>query len=449
MPLLEGPPGPVAQIDGREYLYFVGTGYLGLQGHAEVIRAACEATQRYGIHSATTRAGFGNIPPTLDAERRVAEFFGTEAAFYFASGYAGNNIFLSALTDDFDLIFVDQLSHYSVWEAAQQSRRPVYHFRHCDPGDLATSLRKKIRPGQRPLVLSDGVFSVRGTIAPVAEYRNVLASYDDAILLLDDAHAIGVLGAHGRGTYEHAGLWHSDSPRPLAGEGPNSNSPLPLGEGQGLRALGRRARAADEPTGPDRLAQRSPHPNPLPKGEGTSMDSLPKVEETRINSLPLGERTDVATFLGGTMSKAVGGFGGAIPGSQRFIEQVKKASHWYEGASAPMAAAAAATAKALELLMADPGLRTRLCANAHLLKDGLRHLGFEVDQTPVPIACLIAGTAENMQRIQRGLMDRGIAVAYMAAYAGLGAEGGLRIAVFATHTEAMIQQLLDELKRLG
>jgi 7-keto-8-aminopelargonate synthetase-like enzyme len=148
------------------------------------------------------------------------------------------------------------------------------------------------------------------------------------------------------------------------------------------------------------------------------------------------------------MSKAVGGFGGVIPGSRRFIDYVEKGSHWYEGASAPMAAAAAATARAIELLMADPGLRTRLWSNVHRLKDGLHRIGFEVDQTPVPIACLIAGTAENMQRIQRELMGQGIAVAYMAAYSGLGSEGGLRIAVFATHTEAMIQQLLDELKRL-
>ncbi len=148
------------------------------------------------------------------------------------------------------------------------------------------------------------------------------------------------------------------------------------------------------------------------------------------------------------MSKALGGFGGIIPGSKRFVERVKGTSHWYEGASAPMAAAAAATARAIELLMADPGLRTRLWSNVHLLKDGLHRIGFDVDHTPVPIVCLIAGTAENMRRIQRELMGRGIAVAYMAAYSGLGTEGGLRIAVFATHTEAMIQQLLDELRRL-
>ena len=316
VPVLETPPGPITTIDSREYLYFVGTGYLGLQGHPEVIRAACEATQLYGIHSATTRAGFGNTPPTLLAERRAAEFFGAETAFYFASGYAGNSILLPALTDNLDVVFVDELSHYCVIEAAQQSGRPVFRFRHRDAGDLAASLRKNLQPGQRPLVMSDGVFAARGTIAPVAEYRDALGGYAGAALLLDDAHAVGILGACGRETYEHAGF--SDVYI-------NADQPLAASQTRGARF-----------------------------------------------------------FLCGTMSKAVGGFGGIIPGSWQFIERVKQSSHWYDGASAPPAAAAAATARAIELLMADPGLRTRLWSNVRLLKDGLGRMGFDVDDTPVP-----------------------------------------------------------------
>ena len=83
------------------------------------------------------------------------------------------------------------------------------------------------------------------------------------------------------------------------------------------------------------------------------------------------------------------------------------------------------------------------------LKEGLRGIGFEVDDTPVPIICLEVGDAENMRRIQQELMRRGIAVAYMAAYSGLSAAGGLRIAVFATHTEQMIQRLLEELRQVA
>jgi 8-amino-7-oxononanoate synthase len=408
MPILEGPPGASARIDGRDYVYFAGTGYLGLQGHADVIRAACEATQRFGIHSATTRAGFGNTPPTLLAERRAAEFFGTADAFYFVSGYAGNSILLQAIEGGFDALFIDELSHYSVLEATRLTRCPVFRFRHRDAGDLVGSLRKNLRPGQRPLVMSDGVFSVRGTIAPAAEYRAALGGYAGAGLLLDDAHGVGVLGANGRGTLEHFGLFDG-----------RVNGDTPAVERNSFRSA---------------LVKRNSF-----RSMGTERN------EFRATSTAEG---GCATFFCATASKALGGFGGIVPGSQAFIERVRGASHWYDGASAPPAAAPAATARAIELIMADPGLKTRLWSNVRLLKDGLRAMGFDVDDTPVPIVCLVAGGAENMRRIQQELMRRGIAVAYMAAYSGLGPEGGLRIAVFATHTEAMIGQLLDELRRL-
>ncbi len=149
-----------------------------------------------------------------------------------------------------------------------------------------------------------------------------------------------------------------------------------------------------------------PHPSPLPKGEGT----------------------DVAAFLTATASKAIGGFGGIIPGSHEFIERVRRSSHWFDGASAPPTAAAAATAKAIELVIADSDRRTRLRSNVRQFKAGLRGLGLDADDSPVPIVCLTLGGAENMRRIQSELMRRGIAIAYLPAYSGLTAEGGLRIA---------------------
>src|SRR5512135_1461253 len=101
-PVMTSPPGPVTVIGGRSYFYFAGTGYLGLAGHPEVIQAACTAVQRYGVHTATSRSGFGNNPLTLEVEQRAAEFFHTEDAFYFASGYAGNHIVLQALAERVD-----------------------------------------------------------------------------------------------------------------------------------------------------------------------------------------------------------------------------------------------------------------------------------------------------------------------------------------------------------
>ena len=103
---------------------------------------------------------------------------------------------------------------------------------------------------------------------------------------------------------------------------------------------------------------------------------------------------------------------------------------------------------ALELLIDQPEMRTRLWENVRAVKVGLRGLGLDVDDTPVPIVCLTLGTAENMQRIHRELADRGILVPYAPTYSGLGPEGALRLAVFSTHTEAMIQRLLDELRNV-
>ena len=376
MLLMQSPPGARTVIDGRRYLYFAGTGYLGMQGHPDVIRAACEAVQEFGIGSATSRTGFGNTPPVLEVERRCAEFFGTDDAFYFASGYMGNSILVQMLRGDFDAVLVDELSHYCVFEAARLAGSSLVPFRHRDAEDLGAKLKAKLEPGGRPLVMSDGVFAARGTIAPVAEYRAVLDDYPGSILCIDDAHAMGVLGPNGRGTFEHAGLFGSS----VNGE---------IDAGGGLRLL-----------------------------------------------------------VCGTLSKAVGGFGGVIPGSSSFIERLKATSHYYSGASAPPVPAAAATARGLELIAADPGMRKRLWENVGAVKSGLRRMGLQTDDTPVPIICLTVCQAENMRRIQRELMKRGIVIAYMAAYSGLGPEGALRLAVFATHTGEMIRQLLDELRRL-
>jgi 8-amino-7-oxononanoate synthase len=384
----------MVRIDGAEYLYFVGTGYLGLQAHPEVIRAACEAARQYGIHSATSRAGFGNTPPTLSVERRAAEFFGCEAAFYYPSGYAGNSILLRAIESCFDALFIDEYSHYCEFEAAAQSGRPLFRFHHRDASDLADNLHKHVQPGGRPLVMTDGVFSVRGTIAPLGDYVASLAGYPGAGFLVDDAHGVGVLGRRGRGTLEHFGLFDG----------------IYAGSVNGDASL------------------------------------LPFEERARVR--PVGATAGPVAFLCGTLSKALGGYGGIIPGSEAFIEHARRCSHWYDGATSPPAPVTAASARAIELVQADPDLRTRLWANVRRLKDGLRAMGFDVGDTPVPIICLEVGDAENMRRIQRELMRRGIAVAYMAAYSGLSSAGGLRIAVFATHTEQMIQQLLAELSRV-
>lgn len=380
MSLMQSPPDAETIVDGRRYLYFVGTGYLGLHGHPEVVRAACQATQQYGLGTATSRAGFGDAPPTLAVERRAAHFFGADEAFYFASGYVGNHLIVTNLNGQMDAVFVDEGIHWSIVEASRLSGLPVFPFPHGDPGGLGGRLRSCLRPGQRPLVMSDGVFSARGTIAPVPDYCQVLSEYPGAVLCLDDCHAVGVLGEHGRGTYEHFGL-HQQGVNTHWGDSP------------------------DEP--------------PRPR-----------------------------LFATATLSKAFGSFGGILYGSSLFIEHIRTASHYYDGASPPPIPAAAASAAALRLVSEDPGMIARVRDNALALKHGLQRLGLPVDESPVPIICLALDDAGRMQRIQQALMDAGILIAYIRSYSGLPPAGALRIAVFATHTAAMIEQLLDAMGRI-
>jgi 7-keto-8-aminopelargonate synthetase-like enzyme len=391
MPVMQSPPGAETTIDGRRYVYFGGTGYLGLQGHEEVLRAAVDAMGRYGLGSATTRAGFGTTPPILDVERLASQFVGSESALYFASGYWSNHVVTAALADSFDAVFVDRWAHYCVVEAARQTGRPVVAFQHRDADDLRRQLRQRLRPKERPLVMTDGVFAGLGRIAPVQAYCSVLAEYPGSMLSVDDAHALGVLGASGRGVYEHCGVAPS------------------LGGPSGVNDLG--DPDADEPS----------------PATGAACPRL---------------------FWAGTLSKAVGGYGGIVPGSRRFVERLRRKSRFFSGSSPMPAPVAAATAKALEIVAREPERRQKLWTNVQAVQAGLRQLGLPVDDAPVPIICLSLGSAAHMQHIHDGLKSRGVLVPYMPDYAGLGAEGGLRLAVFATHTPPMLEQLLDALRRL-
>ena len=222
-PLMQSPPGTSTIIDGREFLYFVGCGYLGLQGRAEVIEAACDAARQYGVGSATTRAGYGTTPPLVAVERLAAELVGAEDAFYLPSGYASSQVAAAALADSCDAVVLNELSHYCLFDAARATGQPTFRFAHCDAAALRTVLIENVKPGQRSLVLTDGVFAAHGDVAPLADYEAILCDWPGASLLIDDAHSLGVLGSRGRGTLEHAGLLHravNDLPEAAASDRP-------------------------------------------------------------------------------------------------------------------------------------------------------------------------------------------------------------------------------------
>lgn len=199
--LLESPLGPRVRVDGREYDYFCGTSYYCLHGDARVIEAACRATRRYGLGPGTA----WDMPPLREVEERAATFFSTPQARYIVSGYLGNFFLVHALGEDYDAIFVDEISHYSVFDAIRSLGKPVTPFAHLDSEDLERKLEKSLKPGQVPLVITDGIFPVTGAMAPLADYAEVLADYR-GLLCVDDSHGVGVVGPRGRGSLEHWGL---------------------------------------------------------------------------------------------------------------------------------------------------------------------------------------------------------------------------------------------------
>lgn len=367
---MESPPGPETIIDGVRYLYFGGTSYLGLAAHPEVIAAGCDALRRFGVHTATSRVRFGTSPPVLEVERRAAEFFGTEDAFYFGSGYMANHIMVAALGQGAELVLVDEAAHYCVAEAARLACRPVAAFRHRDAQDLAglTQDRKGV------LVLADAVGPASGALAPIEEYLRVLAQPEGAMLLLDDAHGFGVLGERGRGLLDQPGLW------------------------------------------------------------------------PRVNGGP--PQHGVGLYVCGTLSKALGGFGGIIPGTREFVARVRAASHYFDGASAPASAEAGASAKALEIVGREPSLRAQLGDNIQRVRAGLRALGLTIPAGAAANFGVGVGEAANMRRIHEALKARGILLPYVNAYAGIPPAGLLRFAVCARHSAAQLDRLLAELGAL-
>ena len=346
-------------VDGRRVDYYCGTSYYSLHGDPRVIDAACAAIRRYGLGPATVM----NTPPLLEVVERAGAFFGTQSATYIVSGYLADMVLVQALSDDYDVVFVDERSHYSVFDGLVVGEKPVVRFRHKDANDLSVKLADNVKAGQIPLVLSDGVFPTTGAIAPLRDYVETLSPYDDTLLCVDDSHAIGVIGEEGKGTFEYLGL-----------RGPN-------------------------------------------------------------------------LYLVGTLSKAVGGVGGIVPGSHGLMEKIRQHSRVPIGASPPSAAAAAAAATGLRILSEHPEMRKQLWSNVARVRGGLRKLGIDVEASPVPIISIQSTPGLDVKRLFQELDKRDIVVAYVAArgYSDAPNVESVRIAVFSTHTESQIDRLLESI----
>jgi len=200
-----GGQGPKVVIDGREVLLLCSNNYLGLAGHPALVERMVAVTRESGAGSGASRLISGTMPAHAALEERLAAFKGTEAALMFNSGYAANLGVIQGLFGADDVIFSDALNHASIIDGCRLSRARTLVYPHCDVKALAEIMRQEsARRTGRWLIVTDGVFSMDGDVAPLRELCDLKEQYD-ALLMVDDAHGTGVLGPHGKGTGESLG----------------------------------------------------------------------------------------------------------------------------------------------------------------------------------------------------------------------------------------------------
>lgn len=199
----EIPCGAKMRVAGREMLSFCSNDYLGLAADPTVAKALIESVVKYGVGSGASHLVSGHYDVHDQLEERLARFLGCERALYFTTGYMANVGVIPALVGRGDAVFADRLIHASLVDGALLSRANLTRYPHNDMAALETALQASTAP--RKLIVTDGVFSMDGDIAPLAELL-ALAERFDAWLLVDDAHGFGVLGPQGRGALAEAGL---------------------------------------------------------------------------------------------------------------------------------------------------------------------------------------------------------------------------------------------------
>jgi glycine C-acetyltransferase len=202
---LSSPQGAWLVVDGKRVLNFCSNNYLGMANHPRIVQAAQDVVKKYGVGPAAVRSIAGTMDLHLELERRLAAFKGVEAAITFQSGFTANMGTIPALVGKDDAVFSDELNHASIIDGCRLSGAKIIRYAHCNPQDLERVLGEERLKFPRAMVITDGVFSMDGDIAPLDKIYEVVQNYD-AILMVDDAHGEGVIGKGGRGIVDHFGL---------------------------------------------------------------------------------------------------------------------------------------------------------------------------------------------------------------------------------------------------
>jgi len=199
------PQGAWLVVDGKKVLNFCSNNYLGLANHPKLVAAAKKAVDGLGIGPAAVRSIAGTMTLHVELERRLAAFKGVEAAITFQSGFTANLATIPALVGKEDVIFSDRLNHASIIDGCRLSGGKIIPYDHCDATSLEAAIKENLSQYRRALVVTDGVFSMDGDVAPLDKIYEVANRYN-LLLMVDDAHGEGVLGKGGRGIVDHFDL---------------------------------------------------------------------------------------------------------------------------------------------------------------------------------------------------------------------------------------------------
>ncbi len=202
---LSSPQGAWLVVDGKKVLNFCSNNYLGLANHPKLQEAAHAAVNKYGVGPAAVRTIAGTMDLHNELEKRIAKFKNAEAAITFQSGFAANLGTIQALVGKKDVVFSDELNHASIIDGCRLSGARIVRYTHCDPNHLEQVIKENEGTYEKAMIITDGVFSMDGDIAPLDRLQEISERYD-ILLAVDDAHGEGVLGKGGRGIVDHFNL---------------------------------------------------------------------------------------------------------------------------------------------------------------------------------------------------------------------------------------------------
>ncbi|MDX2146419.1 MAG: aminotransferase class I/II-fold pyridoxal phosphate-dependent enzyme [Planctomycetota bacterium] len=403
---LDSPMDAVVKIVGadgkaRDCLCFCSNNYLGLANHPEVIDAGVKALRDFGAGTASVRFICGTFSPHHDVETAIARMMGTEAAYTFVSAWTANEAVFPTACEAGDVIISDELNHACIIDSIRLAttikkgvHKSVYRNNVLEgENSLAQRLEEasKLRgPEGQIWVVTDGVFSMEGSIANLPKMRELCDRFD-AMLVVDDSHGHGVMGKLGRGTHEHWGMIG-----PLA----------PLGGAQ--------------------------HATTSSHGIHVDAASHPRV--------------DIFT---GTLGKALGGgAGGFVASSRRFVELMIQRGRPTLFSNALPVTVACSASKAIEIMLREPQRVERLRSNVRYARAKIKQAGFDVLESPTAICPIIVHDTAKAIAMSKRLLERGVFVIGFGYPVVPEGHARLRVQISAAHTEQHVDALVDALKTL-